>query len=103
MARDLFDLTDQQKETICAVFRRHSEITTVKIFGSRGKGTAQSNSDIDLALWGEISTSLLACISAELDELPLPYQFDLQIYEKIRHPDLREHIDRVGKIFYQRK
>ena len=39
-------------------------------------------------------------IAGELDELPLPYTFDAQAYDTIRHQPLREHIDRVGQSFY---
>ena len=35
-----------------SVFHRHPEITAVKLFGSRAKGTHAEHSDIDLALWG---------------------------------------------------
>ena len=37
----------------------------------------------------------------DLDELLLPYLFDISILHHIRQPDLLEHINRVGKVFYQ--
>jgi predicted nucleotidyltransferase len=95
-----FGLTDSERELICGVLRRHPEVVEAKMFGSRAKGNSQPASDIDLALWGNIPTSLLATIAGELDELPLPYTFDVQAYEAIRHRPLREHIDRVGQVFY---
>ena len=97
-----FGLTDSEQEMIRDVLRRHDEVTEARIFGSRAKGNSQPNSDIDLALWGNISLSALAAIAGELDELPLPYTFDVQAYETIRHQPLREHIDRVGQSFYAR-
>src|SRR5208282_2530191 len=97
-----FGLTDAEQEMIHAVLRRHAEVTEVKIFGSRAKGNFQPNSDIDLALWGNLSVSAIAMIAGELDELPLPYTFDVQAYDAIRHQPLREHIDRVGQNFYSR-
>jgi predicted nucleotidyltransferase len=97
-----FGLTDSEQEMIRAVLRRHAEVTEAKIFGSRAKGTFQPNSDIDLALWGNLSVSAIAMIAGELDELPLPYTFDVQAYDAIRHPPLREHINRVGQSFYSR-
>jgi hypothetical protein len=33
----------------------------------------------------------------ELDELPLPYTFDVRAYESIRHEPLKRHIDEFGK------
>jgi uncharacterized protein len=95
-------LTDSEQEMIRAVLRRHDAVTEAKIFGSRAKGTFQNNSDIDLALWGTISFSALATLAGELDELPLPYLFDLQAYDSITHPPLRAHIDRVSQNFYTR-
>jgi predicted nucleotidyltransferase len=95
-----FGLTDVEQELIREVLRRHAEVTEAKIFGSRAKGNFQPNSDVDLALWGRISLATLAAIAGELDELPLPYLFDVQAYDAIRHRPLREHIDRVGQKFY---
>ena len=97
-----FGLTDVEHGLICDVLRRHDEVTEAKIFGSRAKGNFQPNSDIDLALWGNISVAAIAAIAGELDELPLPYTFDVQAYDAISHQPLREHIDRVGQIFYAR-
>lgn len=97
-----FGLTDHEQELIQSVLRRHEEVAQAKIFGSRAKGEFQPNSDIDLALWGNISTAVLAAIAGELDELPLPYTFDVQAYDAIHYQPLREHIHRVGKMFYSR-
>jgi hypothetical protein len=47
-----------------------------------------------------VSVSTIATIVGELEELPLPYTFDVQAYDAIRHQPLREHIDRVGQNFY---
>lgn len=97
-----FGLKDSEQELIRDVLRRHAEVTAAKIFGSRAKGNSQPASDIDLALWGNISTAIVAAIGGELDELPLPYTFDVQAYDAIKHQPLREHIDRVGQTFYAR-
>jgi type I restriction enzyme R subunit len=98
-----FGLTGSEQELIRDVLRRHAEVTKAKIFGSRAKGNSQPNSDVDIALWGDISICALAAISGELDELPLPYAFDVQAYDATRHRPLREHIDRVGRGFYARE
>ncbi|GHU53966.1 hypothetical protein FACS1894132_07670 [Clostridia bacterium] len=68
------------------------------IFGSRAKGNYRLNSDIDIAVFG---VSNLGKLISELDELPLPYKFDVVSYENIYHGPLREHIDRVGVIIYE--
>jgi len=82
------------------VFQRHSEIKTVKLFGSRAKGTHSGGSDIDLALWGDVDAVRAESIAAELDELPLPYQYDVKPFHLIELRPLREHIERVGITVY---
>jgi hypothetical protein len=38
----------------------------------------------------------------EVDDLLLPYQIDLSLLSQISNKDLIAHIERVGKIFYDR-
>lgn len=45
----------------------------------------------------------LSAIAGELDELPLPYTFDVCAYRPLRHGRLREHIDRVGRCLFLRE
>lgn len=87
---------------IARIFRQHPEIAVVKIFGSRAKGTHQPNSDVDLVLWGEIDPLRAETIAAELDELPLPYRFDVLPFAQIELQSLRDHIERVGITIYSR-
>ncbi|MEZ4651196.1 MAG: nucleotidyltransferase domain-containing protein [Candidatus Eisenbacteria bacterium] len=83
-------------DLIRSVLSRHPKVTGAILFGSRAKGTARPASDVDLALEG-VETPLAAeAIAAELEELPLPYHFDVQALSAIRHTPLREHIERVG-------
>ena len=98
-----FGLNEEERDLLVGVFRRHPEIDEVRIFGSRAKGNHESSSDIDLALWGKIDSNLLARVAGELDELPLPYTFDLSIYDKIQNPNLKNHVERVGSALYQRE
>jgi uncharacterized protein len=99
---NIFGLSEKERTLVSQVFRRHPEITEVRIFGSRAKGNQQANSDIDLTLLGNVTTQLLARVAGELDELPLPYTFDLTVYDAVQNPDLKQHIDRVGSPLYQR-
>ena len=82
------------------VFHRHPEIKAVKLFGSRAKGTHAISSDIDLALWGDVDALRAESIAAELDELPLPYRYDVKPFHLIKLRPLREHIERVGITVY---
>ena len=87
-------------ELIEAVFARHPEIEKVRLFGSRANGKFGAHSDIDLALWGEIDERGAQRVAEELDELPLPHLFDVQVFDAIKLPALREHIERVGVVIY---
>jgi len=88
-------LTDQETLLIGSVLSQHPEVSQVKLFGSRAKGCHTPASDIDLALWG-VDALQAESIAAELDELPLPYRFDVKSYESIKQDSLREHIQRKG-------
>ena len=59
-------------------------------------------SDVDLALYGAVDEALANRIAGELDELPLPYTFDVCAYSQLRSQPLREHIDRVGRPLFVR-
>ena len=85
---------------LCGVFRRHPEIAAVKLFGSRAKGTHAPHSDIDLAVWGALDDLQAEALAAELDELPLPYRYDVKPFATITLRPLREHIERVGIPLY---
>lgn len=87
-------------ELIRQAFRRHPEVREVRIFGSRAMGRFGNRSDVDLALWGDLDQALIARIMGELDELPLPYTFDVKAYESINHEPLRHHVEECGKVLY---
>lgn len=93
-------LTDYELSLIVGVLKRHPEIASVKLFGSRAKGTHKEASDVDLAIWGKVNGIRAESIAAELDELPLPYRFDVQPFDLIKLSSLREHIERIGIPIY---
>ena len=76
------------------------------LYGSRVKGTYHNGSDIDLTLTptkGEVlGLSMVNRIDEALDELMLPYTFDLSEMATIKNPALLEHIQRVGVVLYQK-
>ncbi len=77
----MFGLKDTDIHLINSVFENYSCITKI-------------GEDINL-------TTLLK-IENELDDLLLPYQIDLSIYNKIENLDLISHIKRMGIVFYER-
>ena len=84
------------------VLARHPAIESAILFGSRAKGNYKNGSDIDLALTGPIDFSELSRIAMELDDLLLPWEIDLLQFESLTNQDLREHISRVGQVFYSK-
>ena len=96
----LLGLSPTELVLLRQVFVRHPEIQAVKLFGSRAKGVHTAASDVDLALWADLDALQAEAIAAELDELPLPYRYDVQPFHLIRHLPLREHIERVGVQVY---
>jgi len=89
--------------SICGVLARHPLVEKALLYGSRAMGNFKPGSDIDLTLLGASLTSQeLGVIEEELDDLLLPYQIDLSIFHRIENMKLREHIERVGVVFYRR-
>lgn len=89
---------------INAIFKKYSEIEFVIIYGSRAKGNYKNESDIDLTFIGDdLNLTITNKIELELDDLLLPYTFDISIKRQISNPDLVEHINRIGKVFYKKE
>lgn len=84
-----------------SVFQVYPEVHTAILFGSRAKGTHTDRSDVDIALTGEIGPLQAETIAAALDELPLPYRFDVRALAHIQSRPLLDHIERVGQVIYQ--
>ena len=98
-----FGLNNETLEKINKTLSKYPEIDQAVIYGSRAKGNYKPGSDIDLTIKGkDLSLTKLNKICIEIDDLMLPYTFDLSIYHQIDNTDLIEHINRVGKIFYQK-
>lgn len=98
-----YGLCDETVDKIRNVLSRHPSVEKAVLYGSRAKGNFKPGSDIDLSLYGAaITLNELGDIDSELDDLLLPYTFDLLIFDRLNHVNLREHIKRVGQPFYER-
>lgn len=95
-------LAPHEIDLIREVFRRFPAIREVALYGSRAKGTSRPESDIDLALIGIDDDIQAEAVADQLDELPLPYRFDVKAYCCITYGPLRDHIVRVGVSLYRR-
>jgi predicted nucleotidyltransferase len=91
-------------QKIKTVFMDYPQLDSVLIYGSRAKGNYRPASDIDLTFIGkDLTSSLLSEIEFKLDDLLLPYKFDISIYDKISDSQFLDHIKRVGKEFYRKQ
>jgi uncharacterized protein len=95
-------LSQRELALIQEVLSRHPKITAAVLFGSRAMKSHQPGSDIDLALQGDLDSLYAESIAAELDDLPLPYRFDVKAYSDIRSSPLIDHIHRVGVVIFTR-
>ena len=93
-----FGLSPRVRGLICGVLDKHPGIDQAIVYGSRAMGNYRTGSDIDLTLDAPCLTfSELLRIDSELDDLMLPYSFDLSLLTQIENPELLGHISRVGK------
>jgi hypothetical protein len=53
-------------------------------------------------LQGEVSSLEAESIALELDDLPLPFHFDVQSLAAIHHRGLHAHISRAGRTIYRK-
>lgn len=99
----MYGVNDNVWEQIIKIVKGYEKIDEVVLYGSRAKGNYKNGSDIDLSLKGSnINLVLQNSLLLDLDELYLPYSFDISIFEKIENEDLLEHINRVGIVVYKR-
>jgi len=99
-----FGLKQDVIDRVCAVLAKYPQVEKAIIYGSRAKGIHKKGSDVDLTLVGEdLTLDVLFRIMDDIDDLLLPYTFDVSIFHTIEDQDVVEHISRVGKIFYEKQ
>lgn len=83
---------------ICDLAEKH-QIQRVILFGSRARGDFKRTSDIDLAVEGGEVESFALDIDEETTTL---LQYDIVDLSRRIQPELRESIEREGKILYEK-
>ncbi len=92
--------TDQLAK-ILNVFAKYPLLDKVVLYGSRAKGTFKPYSDIDITLFGAtLDINMLHRLEIDLDDLNLPYTFDVSIFHAIQNQELIDHINRIGILIY---
>ena len=103
MSSTILGIPEEAAKKILSWLKQIPEIEKAILFGSRAKGTQREGSDIDIALLGKrITFSHRDTLLLSYDALYLPWKVDLVLYDQIEEPDLKSHIDRVGKIIFSR-
>ena len=99
-----FGLEETDIKNIREIFTRYPQVEKSVLYGSRAKGNYKKGSDIDMTLYGgeNLTLDILYRIMDDIDDLLLPYTFDLSIFRHINDPDVVEHIERVGVPFYEK-
>lgn len=96
-------LQDSDINDIINIIRKNEKIDKIILFGSRAKQTYEKGSDIDIAISGNgLNTNDILDLSNALDDLDLPYKFDLVILERINEKELLDHIFRKGIVLYNK-
>lgn len=97
-----FGLKEETIAQINAVFAKYPQIETAIIYGSRAMDTYTNGSDIDLSLKGDnLNLDLVTKMEIEIDDLYLPYTFDISVFNQISNTELIKHIEEIGKTFYK--
>ena len=96
-------ISEKVMSEIKSVFTNFPEVEKAVLFGSRVKGNFYEGSDIDIAVYGEkLNFEHTLDLSIELDTVGLLQAIDLVHFEKIKEPELKKHIERVGIQIYDR-
>jgi predicted nucleotidyltransferase len=97
--QELYGLRADIIEKIVQTIKKNLKIQKIILFGSRAKETYKKGSDIDISIVAEdLSLKELNQLKVMLDDLMLPYKIDLLDFARISNNELKEHINRVGKI-----
>lgn len=98
-----FGIKEEYWQKLSELFASYPLVEKVILYGSRVKGTYKPFSDIDITLIGESLThSDLLKIMNDIDDLLLPYMFDISLFHTLRNEELIEHINRRGAVVYKR-
>ena len=97
-----FGLSQSTIATLHEIFKRYAGLEKVIVYGSRAKGNYKTGSDIDLTLVGKaLSLDDMMKIKSDLDDSSLPYLVDVSLFDQLDNESLRDHIQRVGVVFYE--
>ena len=98
-----YGLKDIEMAYLETLFSKNERIERVILYGSRAKGNHKPFSDVDITLVGdELTHEDLNRIILAIDDLLLPYQFDISIFHHLKNDTLIDHIKRRGIVIYEK-
>lgn len=78
------DITPEQREMLLALLERHLPGVSVWAYGSRVKGSARPNSDLDLVVFTTpAQRPHVSELKDALDESNIPFRVDLHVWDEI--------------------
>ena len=96
-------IPEVDSQQILKLIHTHPHVEKVVLYGSRALGRQRAGSDIDLCLEApSMKLGELLELGAQLDDLLLPWQIDLQLRHLIAHEGLVAHIERAGQLLWER-
>lgn len=96
-----YGIKDEYWKKLCELFAKKPKIEKVILYGSRAKGNYKPFSDIDITLLGDkLEHDDLLDIMNGVDDLLLPYMFDISLYSSLKNENLIDHINRAGVEIY---
>lgn len=72
------------------------------IFGSRARGDYRNNSDIDIAILGDVSLEEKYKIRDEFDKIDMEYTVDIVFVDEIKKEELIKNIKKEGVILNEK-
>ena len=89
-----FGLSKEIVEKIKKISRKYKN--KFYIFGSRARGDYKKTSDIDIAIYGEISHKEKYNILNDIDMLDIPYMVDVIFVQEVQNSELKKNIENQG-------
>ena len=78
------------------IFAKKHQISKIILFGSRARGDYRKNSDIDIAVLGEVLDDDKDKIRSDFDALVIPYMLDILFVSELKNIKLIENIKTEG-------
>jgi len=90
----MFGLSNEIYDKIIKIVKKYNK--EFYIFGSRARNSYRENSDIDIAVYGEVTDDEEMSIRNDFDILDIPYTIDIVFINKITKQELLKSIEKEG-------